>query len=48
MTIKKLLKKYTDLLKQNYETVTISEVVKDLRLIESQNILRNAKRKGLI
>jgi len=35
MTLKKLIKKYTKLIKQNYETICITQVVNDLRQVGS-------------
>jgi len=48
MTVKKLIEKYVELQKQNYESILISQVVNDLRQIQMQNDLRAARRKGLI
>lgn len=45
MTIKELLAKYTQMVKDNYETVFISEVVNDLWQMERQNVLRRETRK---
>ena len=43
MTIQKLIDKYTNLTKQNYETIIIAEVLNDLWQIKRQNALRNYK-----
>ena len=48
MTIKKMIDKYTKLMKLNYESVLITEILNDLWQIKRQNDLRIAKRKRLI
>lgn len=48
MTVRKLIKKYTNLAKQNYETIFISQVISDLRQITSEEDLRRYKREGRI
>ena len=48
MTVRKLIKKYKELVKQNYETIYISQVISDLRLITSEEDLRRYKREGKI
>ena len=48
MTVRKLIKKYTNLVKQNYETIVISQVISDLRQITSEEDLRRYKREGKI
>ena len=42
MTVRKLIKKYTELTKQNYETIFISQVISDLRLITMKEDIRRA------
>ena len=44
MTVKKLIKKYTKLIEENYETIFISQVISDLRLIRMKYELRKIKR----
>ena len=46
MTIKKLIEKYIDLQKKNYETIIISQVICDLTQIQRKNDLRRARRKS--
>lgn len=48
MTVRKLIKKYTNLIKQDYETIIISQVISDLRQITAEEDLRRAKREGKI
>ena len=48
MTVRKLIKKYNNLVKQNYETIYISQVISDLRRITSEEDLRRYKREGKI
>jgi len=48
MTVRKLLKKYKELVKQNYETIFISQVISDLRQITNEEDLRRYKREGRI
>lgn len=48
MTVRKLLKKYQELAKQNYETIYITQVISDLRRITSEYDLRRYKREGKI
>ena len=48
MTIRKLIKKYKELIKQNYETIIIGQVVSDLRQITGEEDLRRYKREGKI
>jgi len=48
MTVRKLIKKYTNLIKQGYETMIISQVISDLRQITSEEDLRRYKREGRI
>jgi len=43
-----MIDKYTKLMKLNYESVLITEILNDLWQIKRQNDLRIAKRKRLI
>lgn len=45
MTVRKLIKKYTKLVKQNYETIFISEVIKDLNFIVWEQKCRRIEKK---
>lgn len=45
MTIKKLLEKYKKLAQQNYETVLVTEVIKDLSFIIWENKVKYIERK---
>ena len=47
MTVRKLIKKYGKLIKQNYETIIINQVITDLRLITWKEDIRRAERKGM-
>lgn len=47
MTVKKLIEKYQQLVKQNYETIIISQVISDLRQIQMKYDLRKARRDEL-
>ena len=48
MTVRKLIKKYTNLVKQNYETIIISQVISDLRQVTMKEDLKRYKREGKI
>jgi len=48
MTVRKLIKKYTNLVEQNYETIYISQVISDLRQITREEDLRRAIKEGKI
>lgn len=45
MTVRKLIKKYTELVKQNYETMIISQVINDLNFIVWEQKCRRFERK---
>jgi hypothetical protein len=46
MTIKKLIEKYVNLQKMNYETIIISQVISDLRQIQMKYNLIKYKRRN--
>ena len=45
MTVRKLIKKYTELTKQGYETMIIFQVISDLRQITMKEDLKRVERK---